>query len=54
MEALWDDLCAKAESAVSPQWHQSVLQARETAVQIKEDEFTDWNAAKEEIIRKTK
>jgi len=51
METLWNDLCARAEGVASPAWHQSVLQQREDALQVKEEEFTDWEAAKQDCRR---
>lgn len=54
MEALWDDLCSRAEGITSPAWHQSILQQRETALQVKDEEFIDWETAKQDISDKTK
>lgn len=54
METLWDELCAKADSVASPVWHQTILQEREHALQIKEEVFMDWALAKQDIADKTK
>ena len=49
MEYLWKDLCATAGSALSPNWHQEVLFAREAALQAGDMEIMDWEAAKKKI-----
>jgi len=49
METLWDDLCKKADSVLSPPWHEKVLNDRENAIASGKDEFIDWNKAKKKI-----
>ncbi|MBN1293126.1 MAG: addiction module protein [Candidatus Latescibacteria bacterium] len=49
MEAIWEDLCKKADSIPSPDWHKDVLQQRENQIKNGEDEFMDWNEAKKQI-----
>lgn len=49
MESLWEDLCSRAASVASPTWHGDVLADREAAVSSGEDDFEDWDAAKEKI-----
>ncbi len=52
MEAIWDDLCRKADSIPSPSWHEEVLNEREEKVKKGEEEFIDWNKAKKNIRNK--
>ena len=49
MEVLWDELCRKADSILSPPWHKDILLEREA--QVKEDGavFVDWEQAKKDI-----
>jgi hypothetical protein len=49
MEAIWDDLCKKADSLSSPSWHKNVLMEREEQIKNGEDEFMDWAQAKKQI-----
>jgi len=49
MEAIWSDLCTKADSVVSPEWHQDVLNDREEEVKNGIEKFVDWNDAKRQI-----
>lgn len=49
METIWDDLCKKADSVLSPPWHEKVLEAREGGIKNGEDEFVDWSTAKKNI-----
>ena len=49
MEALWDDLCHSADSLRSPDWHHTILDERENAVREKQDEFIEWESAKQDI-----
>ncbi len=52
METIWDDLCKKADSISSPSWHKDVLADREEQVQNGNDQFIDWNQAKDYIRNK--
>ncbi len=52
MEKIWDDLCRTENVVSSPSWHDEVLRAREKMIEVGEDRFVDWNAAKRDIKRK--
>ena len=49
MEAIWDDLCKKADSISSPSWHKNVLHKREEQIKNGDDEFIDWDKAKKQM-----
>ncbi len=49
MESIWDDLCKKADSLSSPPWHEKVLNEREERLKRGEDQFVDWETAKNNI-----
>ncbi|MBI4621277.1 MAG: addiction module protein [Desulfobacterales bacterium] len=49
METLWEDLCKKADSLSSPLWHKDILQEREEMIKNGDDEFVDWENAKNHI-----
>jgi hypothetical protein len=49
MEALWNDLCATADPALTPDWHGEVLVSRGVLFRAGEDEFSDWESAKTRI-----
>ena len=49
MESIWEDLCDTAGSALSPEWHGSVLADRKAALLAGEEEIIDWEAAKRKI-----
>ena len=49
METIWDDLCSRANSLASPDWHGEVLAEREAAIERGDDEFIDWETAKQNI-----
>lgn len=49
MEAIWDDLCERADSLASPTWHGDVLADRESGRQGGDDEAIDWETAKQNI-----
>jgi hypothetical protein len=49
MEALWDDLCRRAGALASPGWHGDVLADREAAIGRGDDEFEEWETAKQKI-----
>ncbi len=49
METLWNDLCKKANSLSSPSWHEDILHEREKKIKNGDDEFVDWEKAKEHI-----
>jgi len=52
MELLWDDLCHSSEAIESPSWHKDILIDRERALNECDDEFIDWEAAKNNIKKK--
>lgn len=49
MESIWEDLCSRADTFSSPAWHEKVLDEREVAVKRGEDNFVDWDTAKNNI-----
>ncbi len=49
MELLWDDLCHSSDSIESPSWHKDILIDRERALNKGDDEFVDWETAKNNI-----
>ena len=51
MEALWEDLSARAEDVPSPSWHGGALTEREQAVARGEEIPEDWEAVKTRIRR---
>ena len=54
METIWDDLCKNADSLSSPSWHNDILQERERNIKNGNDEFMDWDKAKNQIRNKVK
>ena len=54
MEALWDDLSQVADSLPVPQWHQEVLDERESQIATGSANFIDWETAKREILATVK
>jgi putative addiction module component (TIGR02574 family) len=53
METIWDDLCQKAGSLASPDWHRQILQEREACIKEGSEEFISWEKAKEQILKST-
>jgi hypothetical protein len=49
MEELWKAMSLHPEGIPSPDWHLEVLEERERALANGEDEFIDWEEAKEYI-----
>ena len=49
MEALWDDLCHRADAISSPPWHGDVLAERERLVAEGKASFNDWDEARGRI-----
>ena len=49
MESIWDNLCDTPGSALTPDWHGSILTARKAALKAGNDEVLDWETAKEKI-----
>ena len=52
MEALWDDLSRAPEDLESPAWHREVLEECRRRAETGEEQFSDWEAAKEDIRRR--
>lgn len=51
MEALWNDLSQNSEDVSSPEWHEDVLMKREQAIKNGEEKFSDWEIAKDKILK---
>jgi hypothetical protein len=49
MESIWKDLCVKAGSTLTPEWHGTVLAGREAALLAGQDASIDWETAKKKI-----
>lgn len=54
METIWDDLCQKAGSLSSPDWHRQILQERETGIKEEREEFISLEKAKELVHKSTR
>ena len=54
MEAIWDDLCQKADSLSSPDWHRQVLQEREIGIKEGNEDFISLEKAKEQVLKSTR
>ena len=54
METIWDDLCQKADSLSSPNWHRQVLQERETGIKEGSEEFISLEKAKKLVHKSTR
>jgi hypothetical protein len=52
METLWDDLSRRPDELQSPAWHKEVLDESRRRADSGEEQFTDWEAAKEDIRRR--
>ena len=46
MEAIWEDLRARAEELPVPDWHKELLDARREAVVAGREPVLDWDDAK--------
>ena len=53
LEALWDDLSRQPGSVPSPEWHGEILAERRERQQSGKEISLDWEAAKEDIRRRT-
>ena len=51
METLWDLLTRKPNDFPSPDWHKDVLEECRCRAESGEEQFSDWEAAKEDIRR---
>lgn len=54
MEALWIDLTGGDKEFTSPNWHEDVLKARHKRLMSGEEEYRDWDSAKEELNKRLK
>ena len=52
METLWDDLTRKPDGLESPAWHKEVLEECRRRADTGEEQFSDWEAAKEDIRKR--
>ena len=53
MEALWANMREEVEKSPPPGWHLRILEEREKALANGDDEFIDWNDAKDYILKET-
>ncbi len=49
MEAIWDDLSQNADKIQPPAWHREILAEREEAIARGEEQFEEWDKARENI-----
>jgi putative addiction module component (TIGR02574 family) len=49
MEAIWEDLRARAEDLPVPEWHKELLDARQDAVAEGREKVLDWDDAKRSL-----
>jgi hypothetical protein len=49
MENLWQNLTEDDSALASPSWHGDVLQERERLTSSGEEEFIDWETAKQQL-----
>ncbi len=54
MEAIWEDLRARADQVPVPQWHKDVLDARRKAVEDGHEEILDWDSIKDSLPSRRK
>jgi putative addiction module component (TIGR02574 family) len=54
MEAIWEDLRARAEGVPVPQWHRDLLDERRKAVAEGREELLDWDAIKDSLPSRRK
>jgi hypothetical protein len=52
MEALWEELCSREEEIPVPDWHKTVLDARQGQIDEGTATFADWEVAKERIRKR--
>ena len=51
MEAIWEDLRARAEEMPVPDWHKEILDARQKAVAEGREQLLDWDDVKRTLRR---
>lgn len=49
MEAIWEDLRARADELPVPDWHKELLDARREAVAAGREPVLDWDDAKRSL-----
>ena len=54
METIWEDLCQRAGSLSSPDWHSQLLQEREAGIKEGSEDFISLEKAKELVHRSTR
>ncbi|RJP30196.1 MAG: acyl-protein synthetase [Candidatus Omnitrophota bacterium] len=54
MEALWQDLSSEEKQLDSPTWHRDELVTTEQRVAAGDEQFVDWEIAKEQLRRRFK
>ena len=53
MEVLWEDLSKSPADLPSPEWHKEVLDECRRKAESGEEQFIDWEKAKQEILKRT-
>lgn len=54
MESLWQDISNHEDSFRSPEWHETELKQTEQRVQSGQEQFIDWDVAKQKLLNQTK
>ncbi len=54
MEAIWEELRARADQVPVPQWHKELLDARRKAVEEGHEEVLDWDSIKHSLPSRRK
>ncbi len=49
MEAIWEDLRARADELPVPGWHKELLDGRRKAVEEGREEVLDWDSVKDSL-----
>jgi hypothetical protein len=53
MEVLWENLSKNPDDVPSPLWHKEVLDECRRKAESGEEQFIDWEKAKQEILKRT-
>jgi hypothetical protein len=53
MEMLWDDLCRNERKIPVADWQKEMLDERQRQIDAGEAKFSDWESAKERILKRT-
>jgi hypothetical protein len=51
MESIWEDLIQNAGSLSSPDWHKKILESRSQSVSQGTSGLSDWDTAKNDILK---